>query len=41
MLMRKPRILVATALANKMARAVWAMMIRKENYRDPAAAHLV
>jgi transposase len=40
-LMRKPRILVATALANKMARAVWAMMIRKENYRDPAAAHLV
>ena len=40
MLTRKPRILVATALANKMARAVWAMMTRKENYRDPAAAHL-
>lgn len=41
MLTRKPRILVATALANKMARAVWAMMTRKENYRDPTAANLV
>ncbi|MCP3477737.1 IS110 family transposase (plasmid) [Bradyrhizobium sp. CCGUVB1N3] len=38
MLVCKPRILVATALANKMARIVWALMTKKENYRDPAAA---
>lgn len=35
---RKPRKLVAVALANKMARTIWAMMTRKENYRDPAMA---
>lgn len=33
MLERKPRMLVAVALANKMARAIWAM--RGEDYRDP------
>jgi len=36
MLARKPRILVATALANKMARGLWAMMTKQEEYRDPA-----
>ncbi len=34
MLTRKPRMLVAIALANKMARSVWAMMTKKENYKD-------
>ena len=38
MLARKPRILVATALANKMARGLWAMMSKGEEYRDPALA---
>ena len=36
MLERKPKMLVAIALANKMARAVWAMLTKKEDYRDPA-----
>jgi transposase len=35
MLARKPRMLVAIALANKMARMVWAMLSRNEDYRDP------
>ncbi|KXV18022.1 transposase [Acetobacter malorum] len=35
MLTRKPRMLVAVALANKMARTIWAMLTRQENYRDP------
>lgn len=30
--------LVAIALANKMARAIWAMFIRKEDYRHPTQA---
>lgn len=38
MLERKPRMLVAIALANKTARAIWAMMSRNEDYRDPCAA---
>lgn len=38
MLARKPRMLVAIALANKMARMVWAMLTRNEDYRDPAGA---
>jgi hypothetical protein len=29
--------LVAIALANKMARGVWAMMTKQEDYRYPAA----
>ena len=33
---RKPRMLVAIALANKMARAIWAMMTRDEDFRCPA-----
>ena len=36
MLARKPRMLVAIALANKMARAIWAMLTRGEDYRAPA-----
>ena len=38
MLARKPRMLVAIALANKMARAIWAMLTKGEDYRDPARA---
>ena len=38
MLARKPRMLIAVALANRMARIVWALMTKKENYRVPAAA---
>lgn len=38
MLTRKPRMLVMVALANKMARIVWAMTVRGEAYRDPVAA---
>jgi len=38
MLARKPRMLVAIALANKMARSVWAMLTKQEDYRDPMAA---
>lgn len=33
MVARKPRMLVAVALANKMARNIWAMMTREQNYR--------
>ena len=33
---RKPRMLVALALANKMARTIWAMLTKNEDYRDPA-----
>lgn len=36
MLTRKPRMLVAIALANKMARQIWAMLTKTEDYRDPA-----
>ncbi len=38
MLERKPKMLVAIALANKMARAIWAMLTKGEDYRDPALA---
>jgi transposase len=38
MLAKKPRMLVAIALANKMARTIWAMLTRQEDYRDPALA---
>lgn len=38
MLARKPKMLVAIALANKMARQIWAMLTKNENYRDPALA---
>ena len=35
---RKPRMLVAIALANKMARAIWAMLTKGQNYKDPVLA---
>jgi transposase len=35
MMTRKPRMLVAIALANKMARQIWAMLTKNEAYRDP------
>src|SRR5689334_16161407 len=38
MLARKPRMLVTVALANKMARIIWALLIKQENYRAPVAA---
>ena len=38
MLARKPRKLVAVALANRMARILWALATKKETYRAPAAA---
>ena len=33
MLARKPKMVVAVALANRMARIAWAVMTRKESYR--------
>jgi transposase len=41
MLARRPKKVVAVALANKMARMIWAMMTRREAYRRPAAAGAV
>lgn len=38
MMERKPRMLVAVALANKMARAIWAMPTKKQDYREPVQA---
>jgi transposase len=38
MLARKPRMLVTVALANKMARIVWALMAQGGSYRAPAVA---
>jgi transposase len=38
MLARKPRMLVTVALANKMARIVWALLVKGGVYRAPAAA---
>lgn len=35
---RKPRMLVAIALANKMARTIWAMLTKRQDYRIPATA---
>ncbi len=37
MLARKPKMLVAVALANRMARIVWALKTKKEIYRAHAA----
>ena len=36
MLERKPPMVAAFALANKMARGIWARLIRGEDYREPA-----
>ena len=41
MIAEKPPKLVAVALANKMARMIWALSVKKENYRRPAAAVVV
>ena len=38
MLSRKPRMLVIVALANKMARIVWALLIKDESFRAPVVA---
>jgi transposase len=38
MLAKKPRLLTAVALANRMARVVWALMAKAEVYRTGAAA---
>lgn len=37
LLARKPRMVAAIALANKMARGLWAMMMKQEDYRSPVA----
>ena len=36
MLAKKPRMLVAVALANRMARVAWALLRKEEDYKDPA-----
>ena len=38
MLARKPKMLVTVALANKMARIVWALLVKGDIYRAPVAA---
>ncbi|MGB7244535.1 MAG: IS110 family transposase [Sulfitobacter sp.] len=38
MLMKKPRMVVAMALAHRMARQLWAMMVTEKNYEIRAAA---
>jgi hypothetical protein len=38
MLARKPKMLVTVALANKMARVMWALLVKGGNYKTPAAA---
>ncbi|MGJ3262051.1 MAG: IS110 family transposase [Salinarimonas sp.] len=38
MMARKPHMLVVVALANKMARMIWAITTRETLYRDPVAA---
>ena len=38
MLARKPKMLVAVALANRMARIAWALITNREFYREPAPA---
>lgn len=37
LLTRKPRMIAAIAPANKMARGLWAMMTKQEDYRNPVA----
>jgi hypothetical protein len=38
MLARKPKMLVTVALANKMARIVWALLVKGGTYKAPAVA---
>ena len=37
MLLRKPRMLISVAQANKTARIVWAVLTREEDYKAPMA----
>ena len=37
LLARRPTKVAAIALANKIARMAWAMMAKRERYREPAA----
>jgi transposase len=37
MLARKPEMLVTVALANKMARIVWALLVKGGTYQTPVA----
>ena len=37
MLERKPKLFIAIKLANRMARGIWAMLKKQENYRNPEA----
>jgi hypothetical protein len=41
MLEKKPPMLVAVALANKMARGIWAMITKGQDYQEPAAKVMV
>ena len=41
MLAEKPPKLVAVALANKMARVIWALLVKEENYRAPTMGGVV
>jgi transposase len=41
MLARKPRMLVTVALANRIARIVWALLVKRRNYRAQVAAKSV
>ena len=34
---RKPKLLVAITLANRMARGIWAMLMKQEDYLNPEA----
>jgi len=38
MLPRKPKMLVTVALANKLARIVWALLVKGGTYRAPVVA---
>jgi len=38
MLAKKPLMMVAVALANRMARGLWAMMVKNEEFRAPQKA---
>ena len=38
MLARKPKMLVTVALANKIARIIWALLVKGGTYRTPAVA---
>ncbi len=38
LLARKPKLVAAITLANRMARSIWAMLTKQEDYRNPEAA---